>query len=277
MLLSALVAATFSLPDDAKASDSAGWIVKCAFSHSAPDDPIVAPGAPGASHLHDFLGNKSTSADPSYKSMTAASTTCGTEEDTAAYWAPALYRNGVKIAPAGSYDGRKARQKIYFRKSNLDSGTPITVPPADLRLVAGNSKATSAADNPKLGSAIYWGCSDNSTGKQTKPVNCSTGIVSLHIGFPNCWNGVKDSKNDTANVVYPDNGRCPSAYPIALPRTILRLEYPVGPDSSKVTLASGPSYTLHGDFWNTWDQAALKRLTDRCLNGNVNCGTDPNP
>ncbi|MGH3658769.1 MAG: DUF1996 domain-containing protein, partial [Micromonosporaceae bacterium] len=149
--------------------------------------------------------------------------------------------------------------------------------PADLRLIAGNSKARSVAGNPKLGSAIYWGCSDNSTGKLKRPANCSTGIVSLHIGFPNCWNGVKNRVNDTRNVVYPKNDRCPSAYPIALPRMIMRLEYPVGRSSSGITLASGPTYTIHGDFWNTWDQAALRELTNRCLNRNVNCRTNPRP
>jgi hypothetical protein len=37
-------------------------------------------------------------------------------------------------------------------------------------------------------------------------------------------------------------------------------------------LSSGPYWTLHADFWNTWKQAALDRLIDRCLRRGVNCG-----
>jgi hypothetical protein len=38
------------------ASGSQGWLVACPFSHSLPDDPIVYPGQPGMSHMHDFFG-----------------------------------------------------------------------------------------------------------------------------------------------------------------------------------------------------------------------------
>ena len=37
--------------------------VECAWSHSAPDDPIVHPNHPGRSHLHDFFGSTETDAD----------------------------------------------------------------------------------------------------------------------------------------------------------------------------------------------------------------------
>ena len=33
-----------------------------------------------------------------------------------------------------------------------------------------------------------------------------------------------------------------------------------------------PFYTLHADFWNTWDQDTLNQLVNTCLNGNVDCG-----
>ena len=32
------------------------WSTKCNLSHQAPDDPIVLPARPGASHLHQFFG-----------------------------------------------------------------------------------------------------------------------------------------------------------------------------------------------------------------------------
>ena len=40
-----------------------GWFhVDCAYSHRAPDDPIVFPRGVGASHSHDFLGARNLSA-----------------------------------------------------------------------------------------------------------------------------------------------------------------------------------------------------------------------
>jgi hypothetical protein len=53
----------------------------------------------------------------------------------------------------------------------------------------------------------------------------------------------------------------------------MRTEYPVGTDSSGITLSSGPYYTAHGDFWNTWDQQKLDDLVADCLNTSTDCGT----
>lgn len=282
-LLAALVAMAGGIAvamshQPAAQASSSGWISICSYTRSLPDDPIMAPDMAGMSHLHDFFGNRSTVAGSTAASMRAAATSCGTVGDTAGYWAPALYRNGVKIDPVGfRLDGKATRNTFYYRADNLRSSYHITAFPAGFELVAGNSHATSAAANPYLGREIYWGCSDNSTGKLTTPPNCSTGTISLHIGFPNCWDGVVGRGNDTSHVVYPSSYRCPASNPIALPRLIMRLEYPVGRSSAGITLASGPTYTIHGDFWNTWDQAVLQRLVVDCLNQHTNCGNDPTP
>ncbi len=160
-----------------------------------------------------------------------------------------------------------------YRANNLVPGTKVMPFPADLRMVAGNSMATSATQNPKLGKEIYWGCSDNSTGKLiAPPPSCATGIVTLHVGFPNCWDGVLTHSNDTAHLAYPKSGYCPSGFPRALPRVIERWEYPVGTRTGTVTLSSGAPYTAHGDFWNTWNQTRLVSLVAYCLNKNIDCG-----
>jgi len=248
---------------------SAGWLLKCGLARSLPDDPIVHPAHAGMSHLHDFFGNTSVNAASTYKSMLAAGTTCPSW-DTAGYWAPALLRNGVKVNPAG----QGVREQIYFRANNLASGTHIEPFPPDLRVVAGNARALSPGENPKLGREIYWGCSDNSGGKAVAPpTSCPTGIITLHIGFPNCWDGVLTHVNDTPHLRYPSGGTCPPGFAHALPRLILRTEYPVGAATGTITLSSGPTFTAHGDFWNTWDQAKLQALVDACLNTGKSCGT----
>ncbi len=58
-----------------------------------------------------------------------------------------------------------------------------------------------------------------------------------------------------------------------LPRVIERFEYPVGTDSSGISLASGLYFTAHADFWNTWQQVRLDELVALCLNVGLDCGS----
>jgi hypothetical protein len=281
--------ALLSLVMTSAAVASDGWLMRSqdsgasTYTGSRADDPIVFPGKPRATHMHDFFCNKAITARSTYKQMVVAATS-SPSGDTAGYWAPALYKNGVKINPAG----RGTRQQIYYRDSNLSSGTKITAFPPGFKMVVGDQRATSLGDanainrasgiGSKIGSEIYWGCSDNgSSGKSQVPVNCATGIITLHIGFPNCWNGVKVARDQVAagTMRFPKSRACPPGFPIALPRIIERFEYRVGTNSNGITLASGPTYTAHADFWNTWRQSALVRLVDRCLNRGVDCGTNP--
>ena len=269
------------LPAAPVAASSAGWLVRCPFTHSAADDPIKLPGLPGESHLHDFFGNPSTGAGSTYASMRAAATACGVAADTAGYWSPALYRNATKVTPAGG----STRQQIYYRRNNVADSLAVAPFPPDFRMIAGTATAATyeqaRANGQKYGSEIYWGCSNNSTGKlQTPPASCGTGIITLHVGFPNCWDGVAAPGVEmvaAGHVRYPSGGACPAGFGTVLPRVIQRFEYPVGVATGTVTLASGNPFSAHADFWNTWEQGALDRLVARCLNGRVDCGTDPVP
>jgi hypothetical protein len=267
LVCTAILSALIAIPTPSHAS-SGEWVVTCGYVRALPDDPIVRPKQPGASHMHDFIGNTTVDAFSTYQSMEAGSSTCPAG-DRAGYWVPSLYRNGVKVDPTGS----GVRQQVYYTAGNLSTGTHIEPFPPDMRIVAGNGLATSAQENPKLGMEIYWGCSDNSTGKLTvPPSSCTTGILSLHVGFPNCWDGTLTHVNDTSHLRYPEDGKCPSGFSHALPRVIMRMEYPVGSSTGTITLASGAPFTAHGDFWNTWDQAKLNSLVDNCLNADKDCG-----
>lgn len=239
-----------------------GWIVLCPYSHSLPDDPIVFPNRPGASHLHDFFGNISTNASSTYSSMRGAPTTCGLKDDTGGYWVPALSNNGKRVLASGK------RQKFYYRKRV--KGVVESFPP-DFRMIAGNSKAVSEAGNPQLGKGIYYGCSDNSSpGSLRKPRACSTGIMSLHVEFPNCWDGISLPEGSQGHMVYA-RGNCPATHPHKFASLIFRFEYPIGKGPQNITLDSGAYYTAHGDFWNTWSQFKLEQLTRDCLSANKNC------
>ncbi len=261
-----------------------GWVIRSVdsgastWTGSAADDPIVFPGQPGAAHMHDFFCNQATTAFSTYESMTAATSVCPSG-DTAGYWAPALFRNGVKVDPHGP----STRQQFYYRDNNVPAGSPIVPFPPDFRMVIGNPHATTLAEanaaGVEIGGEQYWGCSDNSEiGKATAPIDCPTGVIALHIGFPNCWNGVKVSGDQIAagTLRYPVRGVCPAGFTTILPRLIERFEYPVGPSSAGITLSSGSVYSIHADFWNTWQQSSLERLVTLCLDGlKTNCGINP--
>lgn len=251
-----------------------GFLEICPYSHSLADDPIVYHGKPGASHLHDFFGAKSADAFSTVASLRAGGTTCQAD-DTAGYWTPALYENGQRVLPAGSYGGRGVREQFYYRDDNLDPGTPVRAFPAGFKMVAGNSHATKPSESPELGDNIYWGCADNNGlgGKQTTPESCAVGIITLHIGFGNCFDGVHpNTVAHPGSLVYPSDGKCPASNPVALPRLIERFEYPVGTTTGTITLSSGATYTAHADFLQSWQAGKLKALVDRCLNQDIACG-----
>jgi hypothetical protein len=276
-LIAALLLAT---PLPARAG--VGWLVKCPFSHSNQDDPIVFPGLQGASHKHDFYGNVTTKYNSTYSSMVAGGTTCGTPGDTSGYWSPRPKRNGVQVQPVASYNGVSLRQEFYYRRDNYEASAVVEPFPAGFKMILGYAHATSTADaqahGAKWGSEIYFGCSDNSPDvKSVTPINCSTGIISLHFQFPDCWDGVIVGGDEiaTGHVKYPSGGACPAGFSRHLPRMFERYEWAVGPTTGALSFSSGPYYTAHSDFFNTWQQDVLIRLVRDCLNSGRDCGTDP--
>jgi hypothetical protein len=63
---------------------------------------------------------------------------------------------------------------------------------------------------------------------------------------------------------------------VAIPRLEAFVRYLVGIDPiGTVTLASGPYYTAHMDFFNAWRPATLNWLMDNCINAGKDCGKNP--
>ena len=101
------------------------FIENCRFSHQAPDDPIVFPSKPGASHQHTFVGNRTTSAFSNFGSLRSGPTTCMRRDDTAAYWVPTLYQGSTAVFPQGA--------TIYYRRGTLAEVSAVPEQPADHR------------------------------------------------------------------------------------------------------------------------------------------------
>lgn len=241
--------------------DDAQFLVECDFSHAAQDDPIVHPGQPDASHLHVFFGNTGTDAFSTLESLLGGGTSCDQPLDTAAYWAPALFRNGDMLEPIGA--------TAYYRAGvGIDPAEVEPYPPG-LLMVAGNAAAT----EPQPLSIVAWGCGVGAE-RSHEPMPCpESRALRMMVTFPDCWDGDRlDSPDHHAHVAYSTGGACPSSHPVPIPQLQFVVEYPVWGDVSDLVLASGGLLTGHADFMNAWDQAKLETEVRLCLNRRIVCG-----
>ena len=277
LLLTALLVVsmlTVSLPHVQAAAP--GWITTCSYSHSNNDDPIVLPRMPGATHLHDFAGARTTDAFSTPESLRAGATSCAIPDDFSAYWVPALYEDGQRRLPAAT----SKNSLFYYRRVAIGNTGTVTKIPDGLKMVIGNAKATSPSENPQLGTDIIFKCGPgSSTDLPSPPTDCSShgGIMSTSIRFPNCWNGFQlDSPNHRDHMSYPVNNRCPASHPVNIPRVEGFWRYNVGTGPiGTISFSSGPWYTIHQDFFNAWRPTGLQRFMDACINGLKDCGANP--
>jgi hypothetical protein len=231
------------------------FAVACGFSHRNQDDPIVHPGHPGRSHDHTYFGNTSTNANSTPASLRRAGrTTCRIPADTAAYWAPTLFRDGRVVEPLGAV-------VVYARRTS-NAVDPF---PRGLRMVAGNATARTAQSRR----VTNWSCGFKG-GVQTSTVpDCGIGkeaILRLEVNFPDCWDGSRlDSPDHKSHMAYSEDGECPISHPVELPGISLLVYYPVS-DGDDVELASGGQLSGHADFVNAWHQRTLAALVERYLN-----------
>ena len=225
-------------------ASASSFKINCAYTRTLSDDPIVFPGQPGASHSHDFFGNRTTDAFSTYNSLIGQPTSCASSADTAAYWAPTLYQNGVAVHPTAT---------AYYYDKFPTLAQPIPFPPG-LKMVAGDAHAM----GPQPTTVVYFGCGSSSgiSGKNFLP-NCTgttgPGTLQVHVLFPDCWDQQGLERTD---VVYATRGVCPAGY-VRMPQLAFRLRYPIIDATQGVTLASGEWFTMHADFFNSWNQSVL--------------------
>lgn len=261
------------LPSHAQAA-SGVLQAHCKFSHTAQVDPIVSPGQPSA-HMHDFFGNRTTSADSTYASMVGQLTSCDTPGDSAGYWAPTLLdSNGVRIPIY--------RVTVYYRDLP-DASVPVVAFPPDFRMVSGYPDPH-LQNGPIKKGAYGWNCDNTEPLLVSSEIDCTghvgDGYVKANVFFPNCGmrdvdgNIVTDSLDHRSHVTYPVSGHCPADHPVKLPTIYYKIKYNITDCiaagchlSSDVGTTAGAS--LHADFWNTWDQAALQDVVTRLLNNGV--------
>jgi hypothetical protein len=292
VVLAGLAAVSIWVPQAASAHAPGAFGVQCGFTHKSMDDPIVYPDQPGMAHMHAFYGNKSTDAYSTRASLMRAGTTCTDQKDKAAMWAPTAF-----IKKDGSWRALKPyRERTYYFRAIRKDIAPVTSLPKNIKIIGGNQHATSRKDNP----ALRWYCGEGSP-ERPFPYDCrpythegEDGIRAI-VDLPFCWDGTHlDSADHMSHVIYSDPTdttphvepkQCPASHPKYLPAVSIRIHFrimdpcagkrPCGPNDGgenvRIKLSSGPYWTMHADFWNTWVQSRLERLTDTCIRASKDC------
>lgn len=263
------------------------------------DDPIVYPGQPGKSHLHQFFGNTGADAASTYASLrTSGESTCASPVNRSAYWMPAMMNGHGQVV-------RPDYVSIYYKRRPANDpecqrqGTACVEIPRGLRFIFGFDMLNHKA--PRTGGG-YFNC-DGPTGisghyrtivdvAKNCPVGNKLGAV---ISAPDCWNGKDlDSPDHRSHVAYGGYGndgvfRCPGSHPYIIPTFTLGAWYSVDETLDRSgkwdgTFASWhlssdnmpgmpmkPGSSFHTDWFGAWDDQVMKIWTDNCINRLLNC------
>ncbi|MFI5944139.1 DUF1996 domain-containing protein [Streptomyces uncialis] len=248
--------------------------------HRNTDNVVVSPGlVGGAHHTHDYVGNVSTDALSTDRSLAAAATTCAGGDRSAYYW-PVLRRLDRHGPDADAHGGGRhgntgeilvpSAVRVEFHGSPVSQ---VLVPPKGLRMITGDPVA--ATTDRGLARA-QWGCSGHPERFTTDYPTCPAGSgVTRTFDFPSCWNGLHtDSPDHRSHIVFPlADGGCPRAtFPV--PRLRLTLTYDI-PAGVRFAVDSFPEQrrapvTDHAMFIGVLSDARRAALTD-CVNEGRRC------
>ena len=253
-------------PDQVIAGPQGGrgqFAVECGFDRFLADDPIVFPGRPGASHLHQFFGAHGVTATSNHDQLMAGTTTCEQPADTASYWAPVLLdAEHQPVEPLGAV--------AYYRAGVDVDPAAVESYPAGLMLVAGDHTAV----EPQPLSVVAWTC-DSGALRDVTPPDCRGATnLRLLITFQDCWDGEHLRSDDPArpgaHAAYSIGGECPESHPVHIPQLQFAVDFPPL-DPAGLALSSGGILSGHADFWNAWHQDKLEREVDVCLRRDLPC------
>lgn len=264
------------------------------------DDPVVYPGKPGASHLHQPWGNADFTAFTTPQSLReSALTDCNDTPfslNRSSYWMPALVNDqGQAIQPDAVV--------VYYKQWASDSppctpgskifvGTCVTIP-NQIRFIFGwdmfrpNAKVEGAG----------WYCTGGPPGRQFADLagmfaaGCKLGgtLTAVTLG-PNCWDGKHlDTPDHRSHTAYADHGsrgspRCPASHPYVIPQEENKAQWTVTADMvasdgrPRIGLSSDPmkpdakpGETLHADYMEAWDERAKAMWFEGCIQKRLSC------
>ena len=290
---------TGALPKSAVPDDVGAFRFICNPGQLLFDDPIVYPGQPGKSHLHQFFGNTLANAESTYASLrSSGDSTCNNRLNRSAYWMPAMLNGKGQVI-------RPDYVSIYYKRRPASDpqckmqGRACVDIPRGLRFIFGFNMLNHAAQ--KTGSG-YFNC-DGPTGisghyptivaaAKNCPVGNKLGAV---ISAPDCWDGKNlDSADHRSHVAFGSYGdwgyyKCPNSHPYVIPTFTLGAWYKVDDtldrsgswdgmfnswhlsSDNMPGMAMTPGSTFHTDWFGAWDDTVLKIWHDNCINKLLNC------
>jgi hypothetical protein len=264
------------------------------------DDPIVYPGQPGRSHLHQFYGNTSANANSTFASLRASGdSTCnnmgnGTAANRSAYWIPAMLDGKGHVVQPDYV-------QVYYKREPTGPGTPCDPQnpryhgicvgiPNGLKFIFGFDML---GGDPETHVGHYK-CTG--AGARTVAVksladakdSCRVGShLVASISTPTCWDGKNlDSPNHRDHLSLARRNRntgmvkCPTTHPYYMPKFTLSIFYRVGEgdDIGLWQLSSDHMYpnrphgaTLHADYFEAWDNSVKDIWLDNCIGRKLNC------
>jgi uncharacterized protein DUF1996 len=264
------------------------------------DDPIVYPGQPGRSHLHQFYGNTAVDAhSTTYKLRTEGQSTCMSPLNRSAYWMPAMLDGrGNVVRPdyvTIYYKRRPASDPMCQRQTN-PSAYGICVPlPNGLKYVFGFDMLTGKSPTGQISfncdgpGAVPGNYPDMVTAAKNCPSGARLGAI---IHSPPCWDGKNlDSPNHRDHVAYSGVSGCPSTHPYLLPVFTMGAWYTTdasldrsgtweagrtvtwhfSSDAMPGMPPARPGTTFHADWWGAWDNTVMAMWTDNCINKKLSC------
>ncbi|WP_229953392.1 DUF1996 domain-containing protein [Parasphingorhabdus litoris] len=276
----------------------------CSPGQLSYDDPIVYPGEPGKSHLHQFFGNTEADAHSTYESLRkTGDSTCNNRLNRSAYWMPAMMNGRGQVV-------KPRYVTIYYKRipsSSPDCLTRGKKPenicisiPRGLRFIFGHDMLNESGEKTGKG---YFNCDgpgaksgtypDIVTAAQYCPVGTKIGAL---ISAPDCWDGRNLYSDDhRSHVAYRKYGRdgkarCPKTHPYRMPTFTLGAWYDVDetldrsgvwdPENPSWHLSSDympgmkpakPGSTFHTDWFGAWDDEALALWVANCIDKLLNC------
>jgi hypothetical protein len=270
----------------------------CGAGQVLADDPIVYPGQPGRSHLHQFYGNTAANAYSTYQSLrTTGQSTCMSPLNRSAYWMPAMFDGKGNVV-------RPDFVQIYYKRWPTSSPKCTTqatacVPlPNGLRFIMGRNmlNLTQAPTGnfhfscfTPLGADVPNGTGPNRTGypdmAQALAVCPAGDALFATVDAPSCWDGVHlDSADHRSHVAYPSwtsiGLTCPAAQPYRIPGFTMTAVYTVAAvDNTRLWTLSSDAMapgeprgsTFHADWFGAWDNTIMSMWMDNCIDKQLSC------
>jgi hypothetical protein len=265
----------------------------CTAGQVLADDPIVYPGQPGKSHLHQFYGNEAADASSTYATLrTKGESTCNRgpfAANRSAYWMPAMLDAAEQVVKPKFVSIYYKRRPASDPKCSLSSGDRhaegnCVAIPNGLKFIFGYDMLTGKSPTGEL----HFSCQGTTAGSgdyrtiATALANCPAGnLIGAVIKAPECWDGKNlDSPNHRDHVAYPSYGdwgylRCDRQHPFVIPTFTLGAWYPVAAgmhlSSDAMVPGAAPGTTFHADYFEAWDPAVKAMWTENCINRMLNC------